>query len=573
MDDAARQLPDDPQALKQIIAQRDGVIAQRDGVIAQRNVIIAERDGVIAQERAAHAAEIQTLREDNALLQHRLKLLLRSSYGPRAERFDPRQLLLFGLRVPPIDPAGPAGASGQSPDAADQGPAAGEKHKPHGRRKLPEHLHRIRIEHDLEEADKPCPCCGGQRHKIGEQITDQLEHIPSNLVVLQHARIKYACKHCNSGSCTQCDGQAHIDIADKPLQPIERGLAGPGLLAHVVTCKLADHLPLYRIQQIFARQQVDISRSTLCGWMKAAAEVVTPLYDLMCQRVRQAEVIHTDDTTVPVMDEDHCRTGRLWTYLSNELHRYTVYHYTPTRKGDGPLAWLGDWKGYLQADAYAGYDAVYAKGVKEVACWAHCRRHFFEAKESDSIRSAQMLGMIQQLYAVEKAAEFMTATQRAGLRMELAKPILDRIKLWLTEHKAQVLPRSPMGQAITYALNQWPALCVYLGDGRLKIDNNAAERALRRVAIGRKNWLWAGTDESAQAHAVLWSLIASAQQHELDVQLYLRSVLAHLPATPNSQLEQLLPDIWKRDLMAKHTAQLQAHHSQILSASKNTPVR
>ena len=157
--------------------------------------------------------------------------------------------------------------------------------------------------------------------------------------------------------------------------------------------------------------------------------------------------------------------------------------------------------------------------------------------------------------------------------MELAKPILDRIKLWLAEHKAQVLPRSPMGQAITYALNQWPALCVYLGDGRLKIDNNAAERALRRVAVGRKNWLWAGTDESAQAHAVLWSLIASAQQHELDVQLYLRSVLAHLPATPSSQLERFLPDVWKRDLMAEHTAQLQAHHTHILSASNNTPAR
>lgn len=563
MDDARLQLPDDPHALRRLIAERDGIIAQRDEMIAQ--------------ERAAHAAllaereqSLQTLREDNALLQHRLKLLLRSSYGPRAERFDPRQLLLFGLRVPPIEPVG---ASAHAPDAAVDQQSAGKQRKPHGRRKLPDHLPRIRIEHDLEDADKPCPCCGEERHKIGEQVTEQLEHIPFSFVVLQHVRRKYACKPCNSGSCTQCDGQAHIDIADKPLQPIERGLAGPGLLAHVVTCKLADHLPLYRIQQIFARQQVDISRSTLCGWMKAAAEVVTPLYDLMCQRVRQAEVIHTDDTTVPVMDEEHCRTGRLWTYLSNELHRYTVYHYTPTRKGDGPIAWLGDWKGYLQADAYAGYDAVYAKGVKEVACWAHCRRYFFEAKESDSIRSAQMLGMIQQLYAVEKAAEFKTAAQRAGLRMELAKPILDRIKLWLDAHKAQVLPRSPMGQAITYALNQWPALCIYLGDGRLKIDNNAAERALRRVAVGRKNWLWAGTDESAQAHAVLWSLIASAQQHELDVQLYLRSVLAHLPATPSSQLERFLPDVWKRDLMAEHTTELQAHHAHILSASKNIPAR
>src|ERR1019366_382870 len=168
-----------------------------------------------------------------------------------------------------------------------------------------------------------------------------------------------------------------------------------------------------------------------------------------------------------VMDQEHCRTGRLWTYLSNELHRYTVYHYTPTRNRDGPLAWLGDWKGYLQADAYAGYDAVYLKGVTEVACWAHCRRYFFEAKESDSIRSAQMLGMIQQLYAVEKAAEAMRASQRKDLRQAKARPILNRIKLWLDEHRTQVLPRSPMGQAITYALNQWPALGIYISDGLL----------------------------------------------------------------------------------------------------------
>jgi len=558
MDDAIRQLPDDVQELKRIIAQRDAMIAQ---------------------ERAAHAAALaqreqllQVMKQDNALLQHRLNLLLRSSYGPRAERFDPRQLLLFGLLVPPLEPGEPDDTASPLSEATSAQEAAAEtKRKPHGRRPLPKHLPRIRIEHDLEDSDKPCPCCGELRHQIGEQITNQLEHIPSNLVVLQHARIKYACKHCNSGACPSCDGQAHIDIADKPLDPIERGLAGPGLLAHVITSKLADHLPLYRIQQIFARQQMDISRSTLCGWMKATADVVRPLYDLMCQRVRQSEVIHTDDTTVPIMDQGHCRTGRLWTYFGDELHPDIVYDYTPTRSKDGPLAWLGDFKGYLQADAYAGYDCIYAKGVIEVACWAHCRRYFFDAQESDSIRSAQMLGLIQQLYAVEKAAQFMAAAQRAELRMKLAKPILDRIKLWLDQQQAQVLPRSPMGHAITYALNQWAALCIYLDDGRLNIDNNAAERALRRVAIGRKNWLWAGTDESAQAHAVLWSLIASAQRHELDVQFYLRSVLAHLPATPSSQLERFLPDIWKRDLMAEHAAGLEAHHAMILSASKNTP--
>ena len=558
MDDAALQLPDDPQILKRIIAQRDLIIAR---------------------ERVAHAAllaqrdqSLQTLQEDNALLQHRLNLLLRASYGPRAERFDPRQLLLFGLRVPPIEPTIGEVSTADPSDlpVADTGTApAPRNRKPHGRRKLPDHLPRIRIEHDLEESERSCPCCCQVRHKIGEEITNQLEYIPSNLVVLQHARLKYACKNCNSGSCPKCDGQAHIDIADKPHQPIERGLAGPGLLAYVITSKLADHLPLYRIQQIFARQQVDLSRSTLCGWMKAAAEVVRPLYDLMCRRVRQSAVLHTDDTTVPVMDEGHCRTGRLWDYVGDEFHPYIAYDYTATRSRQGPMAWLGNWKGYLQADAYAGYDAVYARGVIEVACWAHCRRYFFEAQESDSIRSAQMLGMIQQLYAIEKAAKLMTAALRKDLRLSAAQPILERIKLWLDHagSSGTVLPRSPMGQAITYALNQWPALCIYISDGRLSIDNNAAERSLRRVAVGRKNWLWAGTDEAAMGHAVLWSLIASAQRHEIDPQFYLRSVLAWLPATPASQVEHFLPDVWKRDWMAEHHAQLQAHHTRILSPS------
>lgn len=559
MDDAALQLPDDPAALKRLIAQERSAHA---AALDRQQALLTQRQALLDQREQS----IRTLQEDNALLQHRLNLLLRASYGPRAERFDPRQLLLFGLLLPPIEPQ-------EMPDAAPAKTPADDRKapRPHGRRKLPEHLPRIRIEHDLEEAQRPCPCCKEPRHKIGEELTNQLEHIPANFVVLQHARLKYACRNCNSGSCPLCDGQAQIDIADKPHQPIERGLAGPGLLAYVITSKLTDHLPLYRIQQIFARQQVEISRSTLCGWMKAAADLVRPLYELMGRRVRESAILHTDDTTVPVMDREHCRSGRLWAYLGDASHPYIVYDYTPTRRQEGPMAWLGAWRGYLQADAYAGYDAVYAKGVIEVACWAHARRYFFEAQGSDAIRSAWMLGMIQQLYALEKQAQSLTPQERRDLRQAWSRPILERIKLWLDQQRAQVLPRSPMGQAITYTLNQWPALCVYISDGRLSIDNNAVERALRRVALGRKNWLWAGTDESAMGHAVLWSLIASAQRHEVQVQLYLRSVLAWLPATPASQIERFLPDVWKRDWMAEHAAALQAHHARLLSAPKNIP--
>jgi transposase len=544
MDDAALlELPDDPTTLRGIIlAER----AHHAAVLKEHGTLIGQRD-----------ESIQLLTQDNQLLRHRLAALLRSSYGPRAERFDPRQLLLFGLLVPRIESLSPASTS-RSKSA---------NRSKHGRQKLPEHLPRLPIEHDLDASEKACPCCGEQRQRIGQEKNEQLEHLPSNFVVLEHIRHKYACKHCNYGHCHKCDGQAHIDLAAKPQQPIDKGMAGPGLLAYVVTSKMADHLPLYRLEQIFARQQVNISRSTLCGWIAAAARVALPLYKLLCDRVRQSDVMHTDDTTVPVQHEGHCRQGRLWTYLGDQQHPYIVYDYTPTRSGQGPLAWLGKWQGFLQADAYAGYDKLYARGdVTEVACWAHTRRKYFDAQESDPARSLWMLEMIRRLYAVEKEAADRDAPTRLLLRQSQSTPILEQIRLWLIEQQPQVLPRSPIAGAIGYTLNQWAALVIYTTDARLSVDNNVAERALRRVAIGRKNWMFAGHDESAMGHAILWSLIASAQRHEIDVQLYLRSVLAHLPALPPEELQNDLPDVWKRDLMAQQRQKLSAHHAALARA-------
>lgn len=544
MDDTALlELPDDPVQLKRLIIERDALLAHRDTVIAQRD------------------ESIQLLSQNNQLLRHRLAVLLRSSYGPRGERFDPRQLLLFGLLVPRIETVELRAAMPPSK------PKSTNRSK-HGRQRLPDHLPRLPIEHDLDDSEKACPCCGEERQRIGRETSEQLEHLPSNFVVLEHIRHKYACPHCNSGSCQKCDGQAHVDVAAKPQQPIEKGLAGPGLLAHVVTSKLADHLPLYRIEQIFSRQQVNINRSTLCGWIAAAARVVQPLYELMCNRVRQSDVLHTDDTTVPIQHEGHCRQGRLWTYVGDEHHPYIVYDFTPTRSGQGPLGWLGKWKGFLQADAYAGYDKLYARGdVIEVACWAHARRKFFDAQESDPARALWMLEMIRRLYAVEAQANDRAPKDRLLGRQSQSAPILQQIRLWLVEQQTQVLSKSPIAGAIGYALNQWPALIVYTTDARLSIDNNVSERALRRVAVGRKNWLFAGHDESAQAHAILWSLMASAQRHVIDVQLYLRSVLAHLPIIASKsaaeELQNYLPDRWKRDLMAEQQAKLSAYHATL----------
>jgi hypothetical protein len=296
----------------------------------------------------------------------------------------------------------------------------------------------------------------------------------------------------------------------------------------------------------------------------ATGELVQPLVDLMGQRVRESKVIHTDDTRVPVEDEtieDKCKSGRIWTYIGDRDYPYIVYDYTPDRTRAGPSKWLDEFEGYLQADAYGGYDGIYATGVKEVACWAHGRRHFFDAKDTDGRRSAQMLTMVRELHKVEdEATAQIAATKdctaveadalRLALRQEKSIPILATIKTWLDTEQKLVLPRSPMAQAIGYMLNQWEALCIYTTQGFLNIDNNAAERALQRVGIGRKNWLFAGHDIAAERTATLYSLIASAERHGIDPQAYLTGVLARIAATPTSQLEKFLPERWQADCTA-----------------------
>ena len=537
------QLPDDPQALIAIIRAQQMDLAQRD---AHLEHVQREAESQLEQIRQEAADQIEALR-----LKHQAELaaILRRFYGPRSERFDPTQLLLFGQRLDTM-----------ALDEASIAEEAGEplvtrrpRHK-HGRGKLPDHLPRVRVEHDLPEAEKPCPCCGNARHRIGEEVSEQLEYIPASLKVLQHVRFKYACRRCE-----QYGTNTPIDIAPKPTQPIEKGLAGPGLLAYVITSKLGDHLPLYRLERIFARQGVSIARSTMCAWLAAAGELVWPLVSLMTQRVRQSRVIHTDETRVPIQapGEGKCRSGRIWTYLGDPPNPYTVYDYTPDRTRAGPRNWLMDFRGYLQADAYGGYDGIYHRGdVIEVACWAHARRKFFDAKETDGRRAAQMLGMVRELYAVEdqaqaRIAEMTNATIeqadaiRCSLRQAQAVPILARIRAWLDVETRLVLPRSPMAAAITYTLNQWDALNTYTTRGFLNIDNNAAERALKRVAIGRKNWLFAGHDQAGATAATLYSLIASAERHEIDPQRYLTGVLANIASTPISELQQFLPDVWK----------------------------
>jgi transposase len=475
-------------------------------------------------------ATLRDSQRDNEHLRARLQQLLRRLYGPRAERISAEQLLLFA-DVVPAAPTSPPPEPEPSPASPKRG---------HGRRTRPRELPRLRVTHEIAEADRRCPDCGQPREPIGVETSEQLDYQPASLFVVVHERAKYACKQC----------EEHVAIADKPAQPIDKGLPGPGLLAHVVTCKYADHLPLYRLERIFERQGVELARSTLCDWMRDAAVLLRPLYARMVDAVLRSEVLHTDDTPVPVLDQtrDTTRQGRMWVYLGDRAHPYTVFDYTPNHSRDGPARFLANYAGYLQADAYGGYDGIYtgsAGRIVEVACWAHARRKFFDARTTDPERGHAAIAWIRRLYDIEDAARSMSDVERAAYRQEHARPLLTSFCHWLQEQRGIVLPKSPIGQAMAYALSNWEALCRYTDAGFLAIDNNAAEREIRPIALGRKNWLHLGSDNGGHTAAVLFSFTATCRRHDLDPFAYLRDVLTRLPELPPDRLDEVLPDRWQ----------------------------
>ena len=466
-------------------------------------------------------------------LTHQLALFRRYLYGRRSEHLDPTQLLLefaswVQAQQEPLAPSAP-------PPAA---PAPARPRPGHGRAPLPALLPRRRVEHALPDAACTCTACGAPLVKIGEETSEQLDYQPASLFVTEHVRFTYACHAC----------EGTVMTAALPAAPIEKGRPGPGLLAQVITAKYADHLPLNRQVDIFARHGVTLARQTLSDWVAAAADLLAPLYADLKARVLASQVIHTDDTVVPVLDRERpdTRDGRLWVYVSDGHPATIVYDYTADRSRAGPRAFLGDFRGYLQADAYAGYDALYATGhVVEVGCWAHARRYFFDAKASDPARALPALGFIQQLYAVEREVKGADAATRRARRTEQALPVLARFRRWLDDQADRLLPKSPIGEAVGYTRAQWTALTRYCEDGALAIDNNVSERALRTVVTGRKNWLFCGSDAGGERTAILYTLVATCKAHGIDSWAYLRDVLDRIPTHSNLRRAELLPRQWK----------------------------
>jgi transposase len=375
------------------------------------------------------------------------------------------------------------------------------------------------------------------RVRFGDDRSERLDYRPASLFIVEHVRAKYVCR--------RCAGQ--IVTAPAPAEAVPKCVAGPGLLAHVIVGKYADHLPLHRPEGILARHGVPLSRSTMGDWLRGCAAALAPSYLLMRDRVRRSKVIHTDDTPVTTLgrgEPDGRKTGRVWVYLGDRELPYTVYDMTASRSRDGPRTFLDGFTGYLQADAFGGYDGLYARGVTEVACWAHARRKFFEAKESAAAEAHEALARIRALYEIESRAKDLTPAERAALRRTEAAPLLASFGQWLDELRPRALPKSPLGQAVTYAANQWAALQVYVTDGDLAIDNNSAERALRKIAVGRKNWLFFGSDSGGTTAAILASFTETCHRRRLNPWTYLTEVLTILPNIPAGQIDTLLPDRW-----------------------------
>lgn len=509
------QLPNDVEKLKDIIHELVPLVQH----LQQQNLLLQQQVGELQDQNAKLQSQVNDLKDQVALLR-------RGKFGKKSEKMPPHN---------------------ESDRGSFKGEETSKKHP--GRQALPGHLPRVRVEYDLSENDKVCPLCQEQLTKIQEVMSEQLDVIPAQLQVREHVRFKYACRHCYG-----C-----IKTAELPAQAIDKGIGSAPLLAHVLVNKFADHLPFYRQQRWFKRQHCAISRSTLWNWEKQCATALEPLVTCLKKELVAGDHLFSDDTPMPTLEKGlkKARVGRMWAHTrqpTQQQRALTVYEYTPDRKGEHPQKFLKDFKGYLQVDAYAGFDQLFAQDsegnskIKEVGCWAHVRRKFVDVITLDPASIAQEpLKMIQELYKIERLARETgySDEQRKWLRRKRSKPILKKIHRWLTTNQPRAAPKSTLGKAIGYALNNWRALTNFLGDGRLEIDNNRCERTIKPIVIGRKNFLFMGGPKGGWAAGIIFSLIQSCQENDVDPSHYLTDVLQRIPTHPNRRIQELLPHHWK----------------------------
>jgi transposase len=526
--------PLDPATLPRKVIALRGLLLQRE---AEHTAALEQQTAELERQAAELQAARNGLQEQvlrNEQLKLRLAKLLRERFGASSEKLrsamEQLELLLGDLeeQIAETEPAEPE-------QAAPSAPAETTRRKP-SRRPLPQSLPRDVVEH---AAPCACPKCGGTLRALGEDVTEVLDYVPGSFRVTRHVRPKLSCRSCES-----------IAQAPVPSLPIERGLAAPGLLSHVLVAKYCDHLPLYRQAEIYARAGVDLDRSTLADWVGQTARLMRPLVGAVGAHVMAAERVHADDTTVPVLDPGRgkTKTGRLWCYarddrpFAGKAAPAVLYCYSPDRKGEHPRTHLAPFRGILQADGYAGYAGLYDCGVTEAACWAHARRKFFDVHAAtQSPLALEALQRIAALYAIEATIRGQSRDARLAVRQTQSAPLFAELRTWLEKTHARIPGKSDLAGAIRYTLTRWEALTLVLRDGRACLDNNAAERSMRPMCLGRKNWLFAGSDAGGERAAAIYSLTETAKLNALDPEDYLRQVLERIAEHPVKRVHELLP--------------------------------
>jgi transposase len=502
---------------------------------ALKALIFAQHAQILSKDEQLLGKEAQLASRDEEI--ERLKLLIaklrRIQFGRKSEKLD-RQIEQLELRLDELETSRAQQLAAPAPMAASVVNRAAKR----GRQPLPAHL--PRETHKVLPKQEACPDCGGALKPLGEDVSEMLEYVPEHFKVIRQVRPKLACACCD-----------RIVQAEAASRPIERGMAGPGLLAHVLVSKYCDHLPLYRQSEIYARDGVELDRSTMAEWVGGCSRLLEPLVEALRRHVMSATKLHADDTPVPVLapGNGQTKTGRLWTYVrddrpwGDQTPPAVWFAYTPDRKGEHPKAHLSGFTGTLQADGYAGYDAVYEGGrVKEAACMAHVRRPFYDLYEAHkSAVAKEALERIAALYAIEEEIRGRSAEERREVRNERSRPLLESLKQWFEETLGKLSRKSDTTKAIRYALGRWDELMRFCDDGHLEIDNNAAERSLRAVVLGRKNFLFCGSDAGGERAAAIYGLIGTAKLNGLNPEAYLREALSRIADHPINRIEELLP--------------------------------